>query len=206
MPSRWLRPSLALRACAPSTLKRSTARRPRNAKTELISRERSTTPGVSGAGRCPTCQRAPASGFDVHRTAGRLRDEDPRSERCNDEIRGPMQPAKHSPSEKVSLALTKSERRTVLDEEGFQRLFAAAEEALRPVLLVAFATRQVSAWSEKPSGEGTPAARPASGSTRPAPRYLDAFELQDVEWSLRAPPPPRERRAHAAARGCAWPR
>ena len=31
-------------------------------------------------------------------------------------------------------------RRTVLDEEGFQRLFAAAEEALRPILLVAFDT------------------------------------------------------------------
>ena len=30
--------------------------------------------------------------------------------------------------------------RTVLDEEGFGRLFAAAEEALRPILLVAFDT------------------------------------------------------------------
>jgi hypothetical protein len=51
--------------------------------------------------------------------------------------------------------------------------------------VTSFSWSQVSAWSEKPSGEGTPAARPASGRTRPAPRYLDAFELQDVERCVR---------------------
>jgi len=44
------------------------------------------------------------------------------------------------PLRDVPLLRRPNVRRTVLDEEGFQRLFAAAEEALRPVLLVAFDT------------------------------------------------------------------
>jgi integrase len=44
------------------------------------------------------------------------------------------------PLRDVPLLRRPNVRRTVVDEEGFQRLFAAAEEALRPVLLVAFDT------------------------------------------------------------------
>ena len=44
------------------------------------------------------------------------------------------------PLRDVPLLRRPNVRRTVVDEEGFQRLFAAAEEALRPILLVAFDT------------------------------------------------------------------
>ena len=44
------------------------------------------------------------------------------------------------PLRAVQLLRKTNVRRTVLDSEAFERLFAAAEEALRPVLLVAFDT------------------------------------------------------------------
>ncbi len=47
---------------------------------------------------------------------------------------------KDHPLRGVQLLRKPNVRRMVLDEHGFQRLFAAAEEALRPILLVAFDT------------------------------------------------------------------
>ncbi len=44
------------------------------------------------------------------------------------------------PLRDVPLLRRPNVRQMVLDEEGFQRLFAAAEEALQPILLVAFDT------------------------------------------------------------------
>lgn len=47
---------------------------------------------------------------------------------------------KEHPLRDVQLLRKPNVRRMVLDENGFQRLFAAAEEALRPILLPAFDT------------------------------------------------------------------
>jgi integrase len=47
---------------------------------------------------------------------------------------------KEHPLRDVQLLRKPNVRRMLLDENGFQRLFAAAEEALRPILLLAFDT------------------------------------------------------------------
>ena len=47
---------------------------------------------------------------------------------------------KDHPLRRAQLLRKPNVRRMVLDEAGFQRLFAAAEEALQPILLLSFDT------------------------------------------------------------------
>jgi hypothetical protein len=54
---------------------------------------------------------------------------------------------KDDPLRGVQLLRKPNVRRMVLDEAGFQRLFAAAEEALQPILLLAFDTGMPTRWS-----------------------------------------------------------